>query len=363
MGFLSIRTYHYRNLADTEIDLDAPQLFFVGENGQGKTNLLEAIYCLCFGSSFRTRSDTLLLRRGESDMSLHAVYRGDTGSAGDGPLDLAIKLERNRKEIRANGKLVGDRKELLSNIPCLLFSHDDYLLVTGGPEYRRWFLNQTMSLCAPLFIDLLRRYNRLVRMRNSALKERRSDVVAAVTIALVEAGLEIQRERSAIVGDFNQTFQETFRKISGLSDELTLRYLPSWGDEASTESVGRLLEAKASVDLDLGTTTMGPHRDRLHFMVDGGNFAKIASTGQLRLISLILRVAQAAFFARRSQRKPVILLDDVLLELDPLRRQRFLAALPPYEQAFYTFLPDEQYRNWQTDSTRVYHVTGGVIMP
>ena len=363
MAFLSVRCYHYRNLADGEVGLDAPQVFFVGENGQGKTNILEAIYYLCFGSSFRTRSDGLIVRRGETSMSIHAAYRqNDLASPGEGLLNLMVKVEREKKEFRVNEKVVGDRKELISNIPCLVFSHDDFLLVTGGPEYRRWFLNQTMSLCDPLFIDLLRRFNRLVRMRNSALKERRSDVIEALDIALAEAGLEIQGLRVQALGAFNETFRESFQRISGASGNLSLHYLPSWGEGATKESVLRLLEAKARIDLDLGVTTSGPHRDRFHFMLGGENFAKVASTGQLRLISLILRVAQARFLQRRIRRKPVLLLDDVLLELDPIRRRRFLEALPESEQAFFTFLPDEQYRNWQTDDTRIYHVTDGVIM-
>ena len=109
------------------------------------------------------------------------------------------------------------------------------------------------------------------------------------------------------------------------------------------------------------TTTSGPHRDRFVYRHEDRDFTRTASTGQLRLVSLILRVAQAQFFASRSGRSPVLLLDDVLLELDPTRRKRFLDALPAYEQAFFTFLPDERFNDYRREDTLIYRVADGRI--
>jgi len=361
MGFLSVRSYHYRNLADSEIDLDAPRIFFVGENGQGKTNILEAVYYLCFGSSFRAHADALLVRHGERTMALEGRYLPETDGSQEQPSTISVKLDEAAKEVQVNGKQIRDRKELIANIPCILFSHEDISFITGAPEERRWFLNQTMSLYNPEFIELLRRYYKVLRMRNAVLKEGRSEMLDLYDGQLAEAGIAIQAERAKTVTLFNETFVALFRKISGLDSDLVISYLPSWTAAGSSEEALRLLRERLPVDLSRLVTTTGPHRDHITFSIGGRSFAKIASTGQLRLASLILRVAQAAFFAERSGRKPLLLLDDVLLELDLKRRGRFLESLPEVEQAFFTFLPDEQYRGYQTESTRVYRVSNGVV--
>ncbi len=357
MSFRTLRTFHYRNLADAEIELSAPEIFFVGENGQGKTNLLEAIYFLCFGASFRTRADSLLLRHGEREMSLQGAY-----VAGAERGEILAKIDGAAKEIRLNGKVVRDRKELLAASPCIVFSHDDLLFVSGSPEERRRFLNQTMSLHDPLFIDLLRRYHRLLKLRNAALRERRRDLVELYDGELAESGLSIQERRERASGEFNEIFRPLFRSISGLDGELDLRYAPSWRRGARPEEIRSLLGSRYETDCELGTTSSGPHRDRLHFSLAGRDFSKSASTGQLRLMSLILRICQASYFSKATGRKPLLLLDDVLLELDPVRRERFIGALPASDQVVYTFLPDERYAAFRSSSTIVYRVEKGAII-
>ena len=363
MGFRSIRTYQYRNLHDAEISLEAPEVFFVGENGQGKTNFLEAVYLLCFGSSFRTNTDTLLVRHGEREMAIEGSFsplEGDESS-----VRLTYRGQgraTGKKEIRVNEKLIKDRKELVGSNPCILFSHDDISFVSGAPERRRWFFNQTMSLYEPYFIDTLRRYQKILKSRNRALKERRLNLLELYDYQLAEAGLEIVERRAETTREFNESFVRLFREISGIEEALSVHYLPSWKGCERSDEVVRLLAGRAQLDAEMATTTSGPHRDRFVFTLAKRNFAKIASTGQLRLMSLILRVAQASYYSEKTGRQPLLLLDDVLLELDMTRRDRFLKCLPPSEQRFFTFLPDEQYRGFVTPSTLMYKVEMGSII-
>ena len=121
------------------------------------------------------------------------------------------------------------------------------------------------------------------------------------------------------------------------------------------------LESKTDTDFILGTTTTGPHRDGFKYNLLNRDFAKIASTGQIRLISLVLRIAQSIFFFEKTKRKPLLLLDDVLLELDNKRRMKFLEFLPEYEQIFFTFLPGEHYNDYRMDDTLILNVKNGVI--
>lgn len=381
MAFTSIRLYHFRNLADTTVSTDAREVFLVGENGQGKTNFLEAVYFVCYGSSFRTRRDEVMRRNGEQEMAVEGRFETD----GE-PRTVVVKQIGRTKQIELDGASVSDRKEIVPNIPCIVFCHDDIAFVTGGPDMQRWFMNQTQSLLEPSYITELRRYSRVLKARNAALKDARTDLVDVLDAQLVEAGLPLQLRRADLAGRFNDALVNVFSEVFGEDRTLELSYRPSWNDPeglsdadvlpaepdeppravpadspAYAASIRDQLARARDRDLDMRTSTRGPHRDRFPFRLDGRLLTDVASTGQLRLVSLILRVAQAQLLSRVTGRLPVLLLDDVLLELDPLRRGRFVETLPDYEQAFFTFLPDEQYARFRRDSTRMYSVRAGEI--
>ena len=178
---------------------------------------------------------------------------------------------------------------------------------------------------------------------------------------LAAAGIELQNSRLNTIIDFNKTFSPLFRDISGFDEDLYIDYLPSWKDISSIEEITAKLESKTDTDFVLGTTTTGPHRDNFKYSHLSRDFAKIASTGQIRLISLILRVSQSIFSFEKTKQKPILLLDDVLLELDTKRRKKFLEFLPEYEQIFFTFLPGEHFNEYKRDDTAILNVNNGVI--
>ncbi len=358
MGFRRIALYGYRNLADAAVHTDAKEVFLVGENGQGKTNFLEAIYFLSFGSSFRTVSDSLIPRNGSKKFSLRAEFRDE-----EKELDLSLIYRNSKKDIRLDGQKIRDRKELVSIVPCIVFTHGDIEFASGRPERRRWFINQIMSQFNPLYIDILRRYTRLLKSKNILLRENKPALLDSYDQQLASAGLEIQQQRRATLADFNITFSRLFSEISRIPGNLSIEYRPSWKKADSESEILSILKENRQRDLQQGVSTSGPHRDRIRFLMDDVDFVATASTGQLRLISLVLRVAQSIYFARKTRRKPVLLLDDVLLELDLERRKRFLKALPEYEQAFFTFLPDEPYKDYRTTDTIIIRTDSGILTP
>ncbi|MFW5776057.1 MAG: DNA replication/repair protein RecF [Spirochaetota bacterium] len=377
MAFTSIRLYNFRNLDDTSVSTDAREVFLVGENGQGKTNFLEAVYFVCYGSSFRTRRDETMRRNGTSEMAVEGRFQVDGSSHA-----IRIKQAGRGKEIELDGKAVADRQEIIANVPCIVFCHDDITFVTGGPDTRRWFMNQTQALLEPLFIQEVRRFTRVLKSRNAALKDQRTDLLDVLDRQLVETGLPLQLRRAELARRFGDALRELFATVFGSDRRLDLAYRPSWGepddDLGSTEpheppsaipsdtsayaaELVAHLARNRQRDLDMRTSTRGPHRDRFPMKLDDRPLTDVASTGQLRLVSLILRVTQAQLLSQVTGRLPVLLLDDVLLELDPTRRRRFVEALPEYEQAFFTFLPDEQYARFRRHTTQTYRVEAGTI--
>jgi DNA replication and repair protein RecF len=357
VGWRTIRLFNYRNLENSGFDVDASEVFLVGENGQGKTNFLEAIYCLSLGSAFRTRRDQELVQHGQADMAVEGRY-----AAADGESRVRLNYREGRKSVLLDDKVLTDRKELLRRFPCILFCHQDIDFVAGPPDCRRLFFNQTLCLFDFVYVDGLRRYNQVLRSRNMLLKQRSADLLAVYDRQLADEGMRLQDARLQLVDEFNRSFADLFGRISGLDLELGVRYRPSW-PAGPCGDIERHLAARRERDLAFGATTSGPHRDRFVFEAGGRDFAASASTGQVRLLSLILRVAQALFVHEKTGQKPVLLLDDVLLELDPRRRGRFLAELPPFEQAFFTFLPDEKYRGYARSGTRLYSVEDGKLRP
>lgn len=354
--FLSVRSYNFRNLLNNQLSTDSKNIYLIGENGQGKSNFLELIYLLCFGGSFRTRQDDLLITQGKEDMMVEGTFLDKNSQQNT----ISCKLEKEHKEIRQNGKVVADRKDLIENIPCIVFKHEDIYFVNGSPERRRLFFNQVMGIYDIPFLEKLREYSKVLRMRNAVLKERNADFLPVLDQQLAAKGLELVARRKAVTQEFSPLFSQVFKEVSGSDMTIKLRYMPSWGDAESPDAVVALLAEKQERDLETGMTNWGPHRDRFCFYMSNKDFSKIASTGQSRLITLAMRNAQAVFYTAKTGRHPIFLIDDVLLELDRGKRERFITTLPDYDQAFFTYLPGEELLTGR-GSERCYSVAGGAL--
>ena len=256
--------------------------------------------------------------------------------------------------------MVADRKDLIENIPCIVFKHEDIYFVNGSPERRRLFFNQVMGIYDIPFLEKLREYAKILRMRNIALKERKIDFLPVLDRQLAVSGLGLVEKRRAVTQEFSPLFSDVFKEVSGSDMTIKLRYQSSWGDTLDAEAVTALLLEKQERDLETGMTNWGPHRDRFCFYMSNKDFSKIASTGQARLITLAMRNAQAVFYTSKTGRHPIFLIDDVLLELDRGKRERFIASLPEYDQAFFTYLPGEQLFTGR-GSEKCYAVEGGAL--
>ena len=356
MSFLEFRFASFRNLVDAELSADARRIFLVGENGQGKTNFLEAVYYLCYGSSFRGAVDAQAPVRGSDAFSLTGIWDSEP------PETISLKLCAGEKDIRLNGKPLHDRKELVSHNPAVVFCHEDFSFADGEPERRRFFFDQCAGMLSLAYIDALRSYKRILKQRNAALRGADHELLDALDLQFAVSGLELMRDRRALLQAFAPRFPAMYEEVSLLGKRVDLEYRPSWSAESDIPAVAARLETGREGEIAFGSSLSGPHRDRWVFRSEGADFASTASTGQLRLASLILRAVQAALYAERTGSWPVLLLDDVLLELDVGKRRRFLSLLPGPEteaQAFFTFLPEEPWGEYADSETLVYRVDHG----
>jgi DNA replication and repair protein RecF len=358
VSFTSLRTAAFRNLADTEINIRGKDIFLIGENGQGKTNFLEALYFCSYASSFRGCRDKDLAKEGERDCSAAVSLDASLYE------NVRVILKDGKKIITLDGKKIEDRKELLSVIPVIIFCHEDMEFAAGTPDRRRWFFDQTRSLWDPLYLEDLRKYRHILKSRNTLLRNRQLDSETNATLdaldpLMAQYGLELSVKRKKTAEDFSKVFESLYLEISGISG-IGVNYIPSWKKESPSEIISFLAE-KRTAEASLGLSLSGPHRDRYIFTREGEEFSGKASTGQRRLLALLLRVAQAKIFTEKTGKKPVLLLDDVLLELDGEKRRKFISLMPEYEQAFYTFLPEEPYEIYRKENTIVYYMNHGQV--
>jgi DNA replication and repair protein RecF len=239
--------------------------------------------------------------------------------------------------------------------------------VAGSPEQRRRFFDQVLSLYDPVYLDDLRCYRRVIKSRNSVLRDYALHKLDGNPETLLDAldqqcvlyGARLMEKRETAARLFSGIFEELYREVSGI-EGVNVQYLPSWKSFNEADAADSL-RRRRSAEMAAGISLSGPHRDRYLFTLGDEDFAATASTGQRRLLALLLRVAQARRFSDMTGRKPILLLDDVLLEMDGGKRRRFVAALPAYDQAFYTVLPEEPFQNYQSDDTLVYYVRNGYM--
>ena len=339
MQVINLRVDRFRNLGPQQVDLCPGMNLFFGPNGQGKTNLLEAVYLLGYGRSFRTPSPRDCIRHGEESCSL-----AGTVSYGSIERELGVKLWREGdKQLMIFGKPAG-LGEFIGNLHVLAFTQEHLKVVRGGPLERRAFLDRGMIAVYPGHMQRLAVYGRTLKHRNRML----GSAAAAgreVEEALLEAWDEsLVHEGCRIVADRKRYVDEIREELQGSqwnSEDLEIHYEATVGGDArDCAAIGaayhlRLQRARPG-DIRKGFTSLGPHRDDLKLRLQGRDLADFGSAGQQRSCLLSLYFAQMEIHRRACGHYPVFLIDDVEAELDDRRLASFLSHLVDRTQTFLT---------------------------
>ena len=332
---------------------------FQGENGAGKSNLLEAMYMLAVARSPRASSDRELIRRSNGEGEFYTQVAADVERSGD-TVNLQINFRSTnapaavntpamlsvQKYFRVNG-VARRASALIGHLIAVMFSADDLEIVYGAPSVRRRYLNILISQTDREYLGAIQRYERVVRQRNHLLRQIREGGARVGELAfwddeLVKEGSRIVAERVDTVKMLSEGASPMYAGLSGGSERLDVAYLPNVElapdvSEGGIADAMRLkLEERRRQELARGMTVTGPHRDDLALTLDGLDAAGFASRGQTRTAVLALKLAEAAFLRERRGREPVILLDDVLSELDAARREQVLGHAAQYHQALIT---------------------------
>ncbi|MFG6381978.1 MAG: DNA replication/repair protein RecF [Muribaculum sp.] len=320
MYLTHIKICNFKNIAGAELDFSPKVNCFLGNNGMGKSNLLDAVYYLSFCKSFTGMTDAMLLRHGEDFAMVQASY---IRKGVEEELSLGMARGR-RKTLKRKGKEYQRLSSHIGAFPLVLSSPQDIDIIRGTGEERRRFIDIVISQSDPVYLDELIRYNKALEQRNKLLRDRVTDVnlYIALELQMERSADYIHRMRSARINTLAEIFDRYYRTIAGENERVTLTY------ESVLNEPGRTLadhfEQARRRDEVLGHTTVGIHRDDIEMSLNGMPMRKAGSQGQCKTYVIALKLAQYEFLRDTSAMRPMLLLDDIFDKLDATRVEHIM---------------------------------------
>ncbi len=352
------RVKNYRNYDRLIIEFSSGTNILYGDNAQGKTNILEAVYLGATTKSHRGSKDKEIIRFGENEshIRIHLMKQ-----------DIGHQIDMHLKKSRTKGAAI-DRipikrsSDLLGFVPVIFFSPEDLSIIKNGPSERRKFLDIELSQLEKMYLHQLSSYNRVMAQRNNLLKQlayqrELLDTLDSWDLQLVKYGSEVIRYRQKFIEDLNEIIREIHKNLTGKKEKIVLKYDYSVNyDEFLT-----VLQRKREIDLKYASTGAGPHRDDIEFLVNGIDIRKFGSQGQQRTAALSLKLAQIELVKRQTGETPILLLDDVLSELDSSRKNYLLDSIKDI-QTLITCTGLEEFINSHLQIDKMFQVKSGKIV-
>lgn len=324
MYIQSLTLNNFRNIEHAELIFGERYNVIHGNNAQGKTNTVEAIYLMLTGKSHRESVSMNFIQEGKCSCFADAEVSCDDFTG----MNVKMSIDEKGKRHFVNSDLVRSRQALLDSFSVVIFDPEDSRLVVESPQVRRNFINESISILYPGYTQVLAKYNKALKQRNSILKEytpSMSPLLEVYDDALVDNGTMIAQYRIKFLKELNEFSQKYYDMISGGNENISLSYSSNIINanialaEIKNLYAERLAENKRT-DIICGTTSVGVHHDDIIFFISGKNAKKFGSQGQRRSIALSLKFALCELIEKRKYQKPIILLDDVMSELDENRR-------------------------------------------
>ncbi len=365
MQIKKLKLRDFRNYKSLNIEFAEAFNIIYGNNAQGKTNIIEAIFLCASGRSHRTSKDAELLKNDAAGFEIKLSYEKEGVRE---EIEIAFTNEE-RKRIKINEIPVRKIGDLMGHLNAVIFSPEDLLLIKQGPAERRRFADITLSQLRPSYFYDLQQYAKILYQRNTLLKnitvKRELESTLDVWDShLVKTGARIITARSSFVNRLNALAKSRHDKLTNHEENLTLRYSPSiaYDEDKSGELANifqKMLEKNRSREIQKGTTLFGPHRDDIDIVLNGESTKIFGSQGQQRTSVLSMKLAEIDLMKEESGEFPVLLLDDVLSELDDRRKEYLLDSI----NGMQTFITCTERRFFQrnTDGAAFFYVEGGSI--
>ena len=374
MRIKSLKLLYFRNYLSMNIDVHPSLNVLVGNNANGKTNIIESIFCLALGRSYRTKSDSECIMFGETATAMSCVVNKN-----DKNLDIMLGINNKGKSAKIAGVKKTKLTDFVGELNVVLFSPEDLQLVKGSPSLRREFINREFYQFSRIYHKYYLMYQHLLKQRNSYLKDMRKNpkdemslaYLETITSQLARVAIFITRERVSFVQDISKLTYENMLNISNGQESLKIRYKSSVlealnindiSDEVfNEESLTKVMMKKSYDDIMRGSTKIGPHQDDLEFYINDLDAKMYASQGQQRSIVLSLKLAEINYLKTKTGTYPVLLLDDVLSELDKNRQLKLLDAINENVQTFITTPSISDIKEDLLKKAKVFKIENGNI--
>ena len=349
MKIKSLKLLYFRNYLSTNIDAHPSLNVLVGNNANGKTNIIESIFCLALGKSYRTKSDSECIMFGETATAMSCIVNKNNRE-----LDIMLGINNKGKSAKIAGIKKTKLTDFVGELNVVLFSPEDLQIVKGSPALRREFMNREFYQFSRIYHKYYLMYQHLLKQRNSYLKDMRKNPKDEMSLAYLETltsqlarvALYITKERVSFVQDISKLTYKNMLNISNGQETLKIKYKSSVldalniseiNDESYTEeNLTKVMMKKSFDDIMRGSTKIGPQHDDLEFYINDLDAKMYASQGQQRSIVLSLKLAEINYLKEKTGTYPVLLLDDVLSELDKNRQLKLLDAINENVQTFIT---------------------------
>ncbi len=351
MKIKSLKLKNFRNYDLLYLDFDDSINIFYGNNAQGKTNILEAVYLSGTTKSHRGTKDRDLIRFGEEESHIEVIVEKNSL---DYQVDIHLK-KNSPKGIAINKIPIRKASELFGIINIVFFSPEDLNIIKNGPSERRRFIDFELSQLDKIYLSNLSNYNRVINQRNHLLKDLKDEQTLDVwDMQLIKYGNEIINRRNKFIRQINEIISYIHYNLTGGKEDIKLIYEPNNGNM----SLEQMIKRNREKDIRVKSTSAGPHRDDICFLVKGIDIRRFGSQGQQRTAALSLKLSEIELVKNVINDTPVLLLDDVLSELDKYRQNYLLNSIHDI-QALITCTGVDEFVKHRFSINKIFHIDNG----
>ena len=370
MKLTELNLHHFRNYDEAQVEFSPQINVLIGENAQGKTNLLESIYVLAMTRSHRTNNDRELIEFGKDAAQIKGTVQRELGS-----LKLELDIGKHGKKAKANHLEKARLSEYLGQLNVILFAPEDLALVKGAPTVRRRFIDMEFGQVSPKYLHDLTQYRDILKQRNRYLKQLQSHeaqdqlYLEVLSEQLAAVGGAIISQRVKFLSELEGYAQELHQSITQGRENLTFEYSSAVKDASTltevelSEALMDLYRQNQSKEIFQGTPLYGPHRDDVRFLINHKNVQTYGSQGQQRTTALSVKLAEIDLMKNQTGEYPILLLDDVLSELDGARQTHLLKTIQDKVQTFLTTPGLSDVARNLIKEPRIFHIRDGQIIP